>query len=611
MQYSYHFINGTQEVREDLGSAFISPGSGVVVNSIQSFSVTYTAGIIPVGTGGAIRFSIPLPFTGPQLDNPDAEGYATVSCEKKDIVIKLSLNLSAYTGFDEKDGHHGAHGRSVFAGIVQGQLEQGDRLILRYMNARVPEYSAHFEFTVAVDPDGRRVARNSGYSLVANFPRIFIEPQEASHFLLYLPSRLERKNRLTVVARDQYDNYDRHYSGQQVLLPGKNILSFQDGLAQCLYPADRKSVLRVNIGNDVSNPSRRFKKGYLFWGDLHTHSLLYDGIGTPDEIYTYGRDIARLDFQSLSEHNFLDPSVWRYLIEAAVRFNDPGRFVTLAGYEARTADIGDINIYFAGDDAVPPPQSEGRRKVYPLKEYAALLQDTNVVAIPHCHLKPSIEYPVDFYRKMPLVEIYSQWGCFESTGLPFGNGRVSEAQSVINSLKAGLRFGFCAGSDNHSGNPGYGKHGRGGGKTPRGGLTAVYAPSLTRKDLWDALQNRKCYATTGCRMILDFSVNGMEMGSIVNKSPAERIIRAQVNGCGPLKRLVIVRNGVEAQIIPCKGKQDIEIEWIDREALNSLWLPATVFSAEPFIFYYLRVEQEDQEKGWTSPIWFCKAARDE
>ena len=44
------------------------------------------------------------------------------------------------------------------------------------------------------------------------------------------------------------------------------------------------------------------------------------------------------------------------------------------------------------------------------------------------------------------------------------------------------------------------------------GLTAVYAPDNTRQAVFDALYNRRCYATTGARIALRFSIDEHVMG---------------------------------------------------------------------------------------------------
>ena len=42
---------------------------------------------------------------------------------------------------------------------------------------------------------------------------------------------------------------------------------------------------------------------HLVWADLHGHSNLSDGTGTPDDYYRYARDVAGLDVAALTDHD--------------------------------------------------------------------------------------------------------------------------------------------------------------------------------------------------------------------------------------------------------------------------------------------------------------------
>ena len=55
----------------------------------------------------------------------------------------------------------------------------------------------------------------------------------------------------------------------------------------------------------------------LLWADLHGHSDLSDGTGTPEDYFRYARDVAALDVAALTDHDhwgmpFLDerPELW-------------------------------------------------------------------------------------------------------------------------------------------------------------------------------------------------------------------------------------------------------------------------------------------------------------
>ncbi|MEK7270288.1 MAG: hypothetical protein AAB215_05010 [Planctomycetota bacterium] len=59
-----------------------------------------------------------------------------------------------------------------------------------------------------------------------------------------------------------------------------------------------------------------------------------------------------------------------------------------------------------------------------------------------------------------------------------------------------------------------------------------------------------------------------------------------------LSRLEILKNGDVVASLPAKGYEDV-LEWEDK----------TPLAAETF--YHARVEQEDGERAWASPIWFA------
>ena len=52
-------------------------------------------------------------------------------------------------------------------------------------------------------------------------------------------------------------------------------------------------------------------------------------------------------------------------------------------------------------------------------------------------------------------------------------------------------------------------------------LTAVYADSLDQDDLFAALRERRCYVTTGARILLQMTINGHEMGRLVEISDSD------------------------------------------------------------------------------------------
>ena len=92
----------------------------------------------------------------------------------------------------------------------------------------------------------------------------------------------------------------------------------------------------------------------LVWGDLHGHSGVSDGTGTPEDYYAYARDVARLDVAVLTDHDHwgvrpldADPTAqeafWRERTGTARgrlrchRWNDQAAATSCAGASAATA----------------------------------------------------------------------------------------------------------------------------------------------------------------------------------------------------------------------------------------------------------------------------------
>jgi hypothetical protein len=302
-------------------------------------------------------------------------------------------------------------------------------------------------------------------------------------------------------------------SGQRVAEPGVYRFSVRS--------ADGKLWAR-------SNPVwvREESGDGIYWGDTHGHTGFADGQGTPDNYYLFARDVARLDFVTLSEHGiWMDDAEWRILQEMVRKYNDPGSFSAILGYEwtANAEFGGHHNVYFRDPD--------GRKRVTNLVNTS--LQDLydglraahrtdDVLIIPHAHQPGDWrQNDADMER---LVEVNSGHGVFEWYGNRY--------------MQQGFDVGFIGSSDDHTGHPGY----LGMTHVQFTGLAAVIAPANRDELIFDAMRARSAYATTGERIILDAEFNGHRMGSRVPAGEG-RTIRCRVMGTEPIEAVDLIRNG--------------------------------------------------------------------
>ncbi len=347
----------------------------------------------------------------------------------------------------------------------------------------------------------------------------------------------------------------------------------------------------------------------VYFGDLHAHtgeehgSGRTCGTGTLDENYLYARDVAGLDVFAVAEHDWQihDEADWNQRMEQMDEYNEDGRFVVIPGYEWTSPKYGHRNVYYR-DTGWPffkntPPGAGHNAITDDSRSPADLWQALRELTIAH-HSSTGF-FPVDWSYRDPefdrLVEVYSTWGNSEYYGAPFPGYAADrhEGLGALDALKMGHRLGFMASSDGHDGNPGNAQwcyrqphiHHRLG-----SGFIAVLAPELTRKAIFDAMYQRRCYATTGARILMDFRVNGAMMGQEIPGYEGDRFMEGEVIGTAPLDWIELVQDGEVIYSEGAGGRRHMKFDEVD-------------WDAEGSSFYYMRVFQTDGEMAWSSPIW--------
>ena len=121
---------------------------------------------------------------------------------------------------------------------------------------------------------------------------------------------------------------------------------------------------------------------------------------------------------------------------------------------------------------------------------------------------------------------------------------------------------------------------------------AVLAPELTRQALWEAMRQRRVYATTGTRILLDFTLNGALMGDAVKvlDCTQQKGMRIQAHGTAPLERVDVFRSNELLRSFTT-ASWDFEVDCVDEE----------YSTGEDF--YQVRILQKDGHRCWSTPIW--------
>lgn len=659
-----------EDIDPRLGTAALVPDTPVTAGARYAWSIVYTVKEARLCVGGSVRVEIPQGFSAPAVDSARSAGQITVSASRPDVTLTVQLN----SPFPRPEPRAFLRsGQCVYVLVTDGELVAEETLTVRYgrldrwlpLGARAQAFSGVAEFTVAVDVDGTHRGRHTGYTLVGpplalrvvGGPpqRVLLVAREAA-----LPARAQQASSATLLALDCHANpagcgvievadgspaaprrWDVGTTGPTLRLDGTGVLetaagsvwrpqvhvtipglapelAARGGPAGWLLPEDVAALpaapqaIRVT-GNPLDGPAGTARTEHLYWGDLHTHTHLAEGRGSPDDLCVFARDRALLDFVAVHDHiEDLEDRDWEVLREAAARHNAAGRFVTLLGYEyspdwPRSYVHGDKNVYFPGETGMLRPPIRGPR-VYEngpqaMDEIAAALKEAGAMMMAHAHARNVASfYDPDLLR---LLELYSGWGNserFESAAaarplLP-ALAQDFAGHYVQDALAAGFRAGLVAASDDHSGHPGLSTWHPYGPRRYPGGLTAVDAPALTRAAIWEALWERRCYGTTGARIVVRFAVAGATMGRELQLDGSARTlpVTGRVLGTAPLARLTVVRDNQDWHTWRSPPAQaPWEISFAVEDAPQAM-LPGPHS-------YYLRVEQQDGERAWTSPVW--------
>lgn len=339
----------------------------------------------------------------------------------------------------------------------------------------------------------------------------------------------------------------------------------------------------------------------LYWGDIHSQTFFSDGLRCPEELYSFAKEEAFLDIFALSDHaESLTDRQWEYFVRVTNDRYEPGRFVTLVGLEWTNSAQGHRNVYYRGDSG-PILRSSDPAFCDIHKLYKAARAEKALV-VPHhsANVQMGVDWRLGHDPEVErLVEINSVWGNSErpeeegNTRPIRIHGGEKKGQHVIDALKRGYRFGIIGSGDIHDGRPGDECHTHQ--KEPdiypnmwRQGIVGVWAKQLSREAVFDALWNRRVFATTNKRIFLKFSVCGAPMGSEITHK-GSRTINVTAASDVPFLSLDIVRNGNDIMHVRLDRREAV-FEEQDEGSGGTDW-------------YYARLIRQDGEMAWSSPVW--------
>lgn len=553
----------------ELGEAFVEPAK-VVAGARSGLALTYVAGPAGLPEGASVTFAIR--GQNPLGKDSDAETRVEgpAHCQLE-VVDRYSFSLAS------------------------GCLREGDRVTLRQAPYDWTVLAGRRELKVVINcHTGQPEQRLPAPLVVDVLPR----PLDRLEATLPCTRRPGEDLHVHVTARDEYDNRVLRQDAVTVSCGTmRQEVHLCDGLSRTRFEPVLDETVRVQAVSEeaalatISNPCVVSTDLQLYLGDLHCHDHLSEAEGYPDEVYRWAREDRNLDFVSVSpqSHGWHDNETWTIAKYMNERYLEEGYFVTFLGFEWQHSSFGDKVIHFLGGDQPYLPVDDPRYNT-PGKLYQALRQSDALVISHHvCYplprWVPGTDWDTVDTGLERLVELWSMHGSGEGYSLEDRPLReVDPSRTVMQALRKGLRLGFVAGSDTHSGRPG------GSAKEPSGywgGLAAAWAPALTRRDLFSALRARRTYALTGARIVLRMTVNGAWMGSEIPQAD-QADIRIDVWAPQRIAQVELIKN---TRLLRSFGPFEDECHITFEDQVQG---PS---------FYHCRVIQADGHLAVSSPVW--------
>lgn len=370
----------------------------------------------------------------------------------------------------------------------------------------------------------------------------------------------------------------------------------------------------------------------LYWGDYHRHTDVSNCITANDgcivEQFRYAIDMGKLDTLGTSDHTDIakiyTPYEWWLNQKLVEVFYAPGFFMSMYAYEREQKwPLGHRNIVFAQRGgpivyiqrknylASPwqklfPVQEQGDPELHPTELWSVLTRyGRPVTAISHTGATGMgtdwDQIPPIDHRVENVIEIYQGARVsYEAPGAPQptvgmrAGEKYNHSSDVVgvpvvgepirsftvknngvyqHALELGHKLGVWANSDHISTHTSYG---------------GVYVKDFTREGIIEGLNARRTIAATD-KIFIEFTCNDKLLGTEIELT-GKPVLKFAIDGTAAIKRVTLVRNEKNHQ------------QWEP----NAKTFSQTFTDESPLPGenrYYLRVEQNDGNMAWSSPVW--------
>lgn len=380
----------------------------------------------------------------------------------------------------------------------------------------------------------------------------------------------------------------------------------------------RTGFVPERCGREKVNPESQKINGEnytLIYGNLHEHSENSScwpagTEGTLHDEYRFGMYSEGYNFMGITDHGYtMNEVYWRKNNRLADFYHDPPYFATMPALEWTLSANGDLeSVYGAGHyNIVFSSTDEARKFIRNSQEVFnvntpeslnpvllwKLLHEKQIDCITIPHHPADAHHPIDWHVHdpdfVPVVEIFQCRGNAEYPGCPkeIQAKRHVPTESKRAFIDYALRemkykMGFIASGDHN--NMGL-------------GVAALWVKTFDREGILEAMRNRHCFATTGDKMKVDFSINGTFQGATI-QTESPPVLQINIKGQHHLEKVEILRDSKVVKILNVDG--------VTRE-FNDRFTDEHYQEGHTVSYYYIRATQKNNEIAWSSPIWVEQA----
>ena len=352
----------------------------------------------------------------------------------------------------------------------------------------------------------------------------------------------------------------------------------------------------------------------LYFGQLHSHTTYSDGSGSLEEALNYVNNLpesANVDFVAFTDHsNYFDKSgsanpeaalydvsqmtpdskkLWDAYKGAIASFNESqSDVIAIGGFEMTwSGGPGHINTFnTAGIVSRNNSVLNNKTSDAGLKAYYDLLSNSA--------LADSISQFNHPGSTFGTFADFSYWNALVDTRIQLvevgnGEGQIGAGgyypsyEYYTMALDKGWHVAPTNNQDNHKGKWGNANDAR----------DVILTDNFTEEGLYEAIRNYRVYSTEDKNLEIYYTVNGLQLGSIIEEVPEKLDINVLVNDPDASDSISKV------EIIVNSGK--VAYTWDDPAELASGDLSVTLDPT--FSYYYVRVTQGDGDLAVTAPVW--------